>query len=97
METITSIKPLLAVLVSLVTVIPIVASGKKPNLRVLPTPARCLQAQPRRGSRPGAFQKDVGPLPGSLPIDRRQCVLGLHVNRHVCAQAAGQGQPAGIL
>jgi multicomponent Na+:H+ antiporter subunit D len=33
METITSIKPLLAVLVSLVAVIPIVASGKKPNLR----------------------------------------------------------------
>ena len=33
METITSIKPLLAVLVSLAAVIPIVASGKKPNLR----------------------------------------------------------------
>jgi multicomponent Na+:H+ antiporter subunit D len=33
METITSIKPLLAVLVSLVAVIPIVASGSKPNLR----------------------------------------------------------------
>jgi multicomponent Na+:H+ antiporter subunit D len=33
METITSIKPLLAVLVSLVAVIPIVASGGKPNLR----------------------------------------------------------------
>jgi multicomponent Na+:H+ antiporter subunit D len=33
METITSIKPLLAVLVSLVAVIPIVASGGNPNLR----------------------------------------------------------------
>ena len=33
METITSIKPLLAVLVSLVAVIPIVASGSRPNLR----------------------------------------------------------------
>ena len=33
METITSIKPLLAVLVSLVAVIPIVVSGSKPNLR----------------------------------------------------------------
>jgi multicomponent Na+:H+ antiporter subunit D len=33
MGTITSIKPLLAVLVSLVAVIPIVASGSKPNLR----------------------------------------------------------------
>jgi multicomponent Na+:H+ antiporter subunit D len=33
METINSIKPLLAVLVSLVAVIPIVASGSKPNLR----------------------------------------------------------------
>jgi multicomponent Na+:H+ antiporter subunit D len=33
METITSIKPLLAVLVSLAAVIPIMASGKKPNLR----------------------------------------------------------------
>lgn len=33
METITSIKPLLAVLVSLVAVIPIVISGGKPNLR----------------------------------------------------------------
>jgi multicomponent Na+:H+ antiporter subunit D len=33
METITSIKPLLAVLVSLAAVIPIAASGKKPNLR----------------------------------------------------------------
>ena len=33
MDTITSIKPLLAVLVSLAAVIPIVASGKKPNLR----------------------------------------------------------------
>jgi multicomponent Na+:H+ antiporter subunit D len=33
METITSIKPLLAVLISLVAVIPIVASGGKPNLR----------------------------------------------------------------
>jgi multicomponent Na+:H+ antiporter subunit D len=33
METITSIKPLLAVLVSLVAVIPIVMSGSKPNLR----------------------------------------------------------------
>jgi multicomponent Na+:H+ antiporter subunit D len=33
METITSIKPLLAVLASLVAVIPIVASGSRPNLR----------------------------------------------------------------
>lgn len=33
METITSIKPLLAVLVSLVAVIPIVISGRNPNLR----------------------------------------------------------------
>ena len=33
METIISIKPLLAVLVSLIAVIPIAASGKKPNLR----------------------------------------------------------------
>ena len=33
METITSIKPLLAVLVSLMAVIPIVASGSRPNLR----------------------------------------------------------------
>ena len=33
METITSIKPLLAVLVSLVAVIPIVSSGRNPNLR----------------------------------------------------------------
>jgi multicomponent Na+:H+ antiporter subunit D len=33
METITSIKPLLAVLVSLVAVIPIMASGRNPNLR----------------------------------------------------------------
>ncbi|MGB6290834.1 MAG: monovalent cation/H+ antiporter subunit D family protein [Desulfobulbales bacterium] len=33
METITSIKPLLAVLVSLVAVIPIVTSGSRPNLR----------------------------------------------------------------
>ena len=33
METIISIKPFLAVLVSLLAVIPIVASGKKPNLR----------------------------------------------------------------
>ncbi len=33
METLTSIKPLLAVLVSLAAVIPITASGKKPNLR----------------------------------------------------------------
>ena len=33
MDTITSIKPLLAVMVSLVAVIPIVASGGKPNLR----------------------------------------------------------------
>ena len=33
METVSSIKPLLAVLVSLVAVIPIVASGSKPNLR----------------------------------------------------------------
>jgi multicomponent Na+:H+ antiporter subunit D len=33
METITSIKPLLAVLVSLVAVIPIVMSGSRPNLR----------------------------------------------------------------
>ena len=33
METIASIKPLLAVLVSLVAVIPIVASGSRPNLR----------------------------------------------------------------
>ena len=33
METITSIKPLLAVLVSLLAVIPIVMSGSKPNLR----------------------------------------------------------------
>jgi multicomponent Na+:H+ antiporter subunit D len=33
METITSIKPLLAVLVSLLAIIPIVASGSKPNLR----------------------------------------------------------------
>lgn len=33
METVTSIKPLLAVLVSLLAVIPIVVSGKNPNLR----------------------------------------------------------------
>jgi multicomponent Na+:H+ antiporter subunit D len=33
METITSIRPLLAVLVSLVAIIPIVASGNRPNLR----------------------------------------------------------------
>jgi len=33
METITSIKPLLAVLVSMVAIIPIVASGSRPNLR----------------------------------------------------------------
>ena len=33
METITSIKPLLAILASLIAVIPIAASGKKPNLR----------------------------------------------------------------
>jgi multicomponent Na+:H+ antiporter subunit D len=33
MDTVTSIKPLLAVLVSLVAVIPIVASGSRPNLR----------------------------------------------------------------
>jgi multicomponent Na+:H+ antiporter subunit D len=33
METLTSIRPLLAVLVSLAAVIPIAASGKKPNLR----------------------------------------------------------------
>jgi multicomponent Na+:H+ antiporter subunit D len=33
METVTSIKPLLAVLVSLAAVLPIAASGKKPNLR----------------------------------------------------------------